>query len=126
MALGFTSNYNGKSDYNTDSANNIFAVSNSEETTGSIACDWVPSLLSGNEGDACEISAFVPLKIDPSLFASAPAGESAETMGSIAFGGFFSSASSVVSSSGGTSSGGSVSCSSGSCFSGGSSSSFTC
>ena len=120
MALGFTSHYNHKSDFSAEALNNLLGVSDSEETTGSLASGSLPSLLSANEGDVCAISAFVPLKIDPSLFAEAP--ETAETTGSIAYGGDFSSGSSSVSSSGGSFSAGF----SGGGFSSGSSCSFSC
>jgi len=119
MALGFTSHYNHKSDYSAEAANSLLSLSDSEETTGSLASSEIPSLLSANEGDICSISAFVPLKIDPSLFAEAP--DAAETTGSIAFNGTFSSGSSSVSAGGGFSGG-----FSGGGFSGGSSCSFSC
>jgi len=120
MALGFTSHYNHKSDFSAEAANSLLGVSDSEETTGSVASNSLPSLLSANEGDVCAISAFVPLKIDPSLFAEAP--DTAETTGSIAYSGDFSSGSSSVSSSGGSFSAGF----SGGGFSSGSSCSFSC
>ena len=119
MALGFTSHYNQKSGFSAEAANSLMAVSDSEETTGSLASNELPSLLSAKEGDICAISAFVPLKIDPSLFAEAP--DAAETTGSIAFNGSFSSDSSSVSTGGGFSSG-----FSGGGFSSGSSCSFSC